>query len=421
MLTEIIRSINAAIGIAFFICYFYQLVYIFIPFIKKEKPHRPVSLHRFAVLISARNEQAVISHLIGSIKNQDYPQDLITIFVCADNCADRTADRAREAGAVVYERNDLDHIGKGWALNFLLSKIDTDYGMDAFDGYFVFDADNLLKSNYITEMNKTFCDGYRVITSYRNSKNYGDNWISAGYGLWFLRESKFLNHSRMLLGTSCSVSGTGFFFSSEVLKKIGNWNFFLLTEDIEFTTYNICEGEIIGYCKDAVVYDEQPTKFIPSWNQRIRWSKGFLQVFGKYGKRLLKGIFCKRIFSCFDMTMVTMPAMVLMSVEILLNFVMGFIQLNQGMTFLSAFTDFFFVLLNKYLLMFFVGALTTITEWKYIRATVFKKILYMFTFPIFLFTYIPIAVAVLFCKVEWKPISHDVGLSVEELESRQFK
>ena len=62
-----------------------------------------------------------------------------------------------------------------------------------FDGYFVFDADNVLEESYIAEMNRTFSDGYEVVTSYRNSKNYGDNWISAGYALWFLRESQFLN------------------------------------------------------------------------------------------------------------------------------------------------------------------------------------------------------------------------------------
>ena len=38
-------------------------------------------------------------------------------------------------------------------------------------------------------MNRTFSEGYEIITSYRNSKNYGDNWITAGYALWFLRES----------------------------------------------------------------------------------------------------------------------------------------------------------------------------------------------------------------------------------------
>lgn len=51
-------------------------------------------------------------------------------------------------------------------------------------------------------MNETFSEGKDIVTCYRNSKNYGDNWISAGYGLWFLRESRYLNGARSRIGAS---------------------------------------------------------------------------------------------------------------------------------------------------------------------------------------------------------------------------
>ena len=76
----------------------------------------------------------------------------------------------------------------------------------------------------------------------RNSKNYGTNWISAGYALWFLRESRFLNGARMKLGTSCAISGTGFLVSSKMIQKDGGWKYNLLTEDIEFSTDHIIRG-----------------------------------------------------------------------------------------------------------------------------------------------------------------------------------
>ena len=77
----------------------------------------------------------------------------------------------------------------------------------------------------------------------------------------------------------------------EILEKCGGWPFHLLTEDIEFTVHNIIRGEKIGFCKNAVLYDEQPVLFSQSWRQRMRWAKGYLQVFGKYGTDLIKGIF----------------------------------------------------------------------------------------------------------------------------------
>jgi cellulose synthase/poly-beta-1,6-N-acetylglucosamine synthase-like glycosyltransferase len=103
---ETLKFINFLIATIFFICYFYQICYIPIPFFIKEKPHKRAGKHRYAVLISARNEEKVIAQLIESINGQTYPKELITTFVMADNCTDNTAELARRVGAVVYERFD---------------------------------------------------------------------------------------------------------------------------------------------------------------------------------------------------------------------------------------------------------------------------------------------------------------------------
>lgn len=419
---EIIKWINYVISIIFMVCYAYQIFYIVVPNIaplfKRKKPHKKAALHKYAVLISARNERSVITQLIDSINNQDYPTELITIFVVADNCTDDTVQLARNAGAVVYERFNDKQVGKGYALNYLLERISEDYEHGSFDAYFVLDADNLLSENYITEMNKTFSDGYNVLTSYRNSKNYDSNWISAGYALWFLREAKYLNQARMLLHTSCAVSGTGFMFSQKILDKMGGWNFFTLTEDIEFTVYNIVNGEKIGYCGTAVLYDEQPVKFSQSWRQRLRWAKGYLQVFRKYGFKLIGGILTKFSFSCFDMTMTIMPAIVLTAIAMIANIITVIFGIASGGNVLIAFQSIFEAIANAYLLMFLVGTITTVTEWKQIHTTPLKKIFYIFTFPLFMFTYVPIAVTAMFAKVEWKPIEHSHAKTLEEVRTK---
>ena len=274
---EKLIMINFTVAAIFFVCYCYQFLYVATALVQKDKPHKEEKAHHFAVLIAARNEAEVIGHLIESIQAQTYQKGNVTVFVVADNCTDNTAQIARNLGAVVYERFNQDKIGKGYAMEYLLDQMERNN--ERFDGYFVFDADNVLDQNYILEMNKTFSDGYDIITSYRNSKNFGDNWISAGYAIWFLWESEYLNRGRMLLGTSCAVSGTGFFFSRRIIEKYDGWKFFLLTEDIQFTVDNVLSGEKIGYCRNAVLYDEQPIKFKQSFRQRLRWAKGFFQVF----------------------------------------------------------------------------------------------------------------------------------------------
>lgn len=412
---EVLKNINVAISIVFTLCYFYQFVYILVQLLlgRRKSNMKDAVDHSFAVLICARNESTVITELIDSIKKQTYSQSLIKTFVMADNCTDDTAALAAKAGAVVYEKNNLEKVGKGYALEELLKFIKRDFG--DFDGYFVFDADNILDKNFISEMNKTFSQGYEIVTSYRNSKNYGDNWISAGYALWFLRESRYLNEARMILNTSCAVSGTGFMFSKRILEKNGGWPFHLLTEDIEFSVKQVIDGEKIGFCKDAVLYDEQPVNFVQSWNQRLRWSKGFLQVFKKYGKDLIKGMF-KGSFACFDMGMVIMPAFLLTFLSILVNTVLFICGLFGICSFVPQLHYLASTIFNAYGLLLLYALLTTVSEWKKIYAPTWKKIIYNFTFPIFIFTYIPISVVAVFKKVSWKPIKHDVsGKSLERV------
>lgn len=212
---------NFCVFIAFTCCYAYQLFYVFVTLTRKPPVREAKKNHRYAVVISARNENAVIGDLIHSIRVQNYPQELIDIFVIADNCTDNTAAVAQEAGAIVFPRFNTEEIGKGYALDYGITCIREHYSQNKYEAYFVFDADNVLDVNYFREMNKVFDGGAIASTSYRNSKNYGSNWITAGYAVWFMREAKYLSQARLTLGTSCAVSGTGFFVSAKIIEEMG--------------------------------------------------------------------------------------------------------------------------------------------------------------------------------------------------------
>lgn len=423
-----IKDLNFAIFIFFTVIYLYRVLYITVGlWSKRRKKDQPldVSQHTYAVFIAARNEEAVIGELIRSIKNQSYPSDLVDIYVAADNCTDQTASVAREYGATVFERFDKKQVGKGYALDFLFKHV-REMGLEEkYEGYFVFDADNLLDENFITEMNRSFDQGYRVLTSYRNSKNYHENWITAGYALWFMHEAEFLNNPRMILGKSCAISGTGFLIHHDIIRRNGGWIHFLLTEDIEFSISEVIQGETIGYCGKAILYDEQPSTFQQSWNQRMRWAKGFYQVFARYGADLVK---CslkadEHSFSCYDMMMTIMPAMLVSIASVFVNSYFFFTALMHPSfysslvmkTTMSAIISSFVM---YYGILFVLGAITTFTERRKILCSRVQKIIYMFTFPLFMFTYIPIAVAALFMKVDWKPIPHTCIKSLQDVRGR---
>ncbi len=425
------------------VCFLYQVVFFVIGALRGEvAPPKAKKLHRYAFFIAAHNEEAVIANLVRSIKDQDYPSELIEVFVVADACTDNTAQLAREAGAIVFERNDLARKGKSWVMDFGFDRILNEYP-DTFEGYFIFDADNVISRDYVSKMNDAFDQGFHVVTSYRNSKNFGSSWISAANATWYLREARFLNNARNICKTSCAVSGSGYLISASVIEGMHGWQFHTLTEDIQFTTFCAIHGIRIGYAP-AEFFDEQPVTFKASWKQRMRWTKGFYQVFFTYGKHLVKSTFRYHRFAAYDMFMTIAPGMLLSIISILFNTIIIVLAatgvMSTGVAIASSVTSVVFCLCNYIVFMFVFGEmqacaaslimtfammyqtffilalLTTIFEYKHIHcAQKWRLVTNLFTFPIFMFSYIPITVAALFLKVDWVPTQHAVNVTLDEV------
>ncbi len=421
---DMIELFNTALAVLLTAAYAYQLFFLVYGLVNRRRQDKQMArtLNRYGVIICARNEAGVIGELIASLRQQKYPRQLLDIYVVADNCTDDTAAIARQAGATVYERFNKVQVGKGYAMDYFFRQLIQADKLSQYAGFFVFDADNLVDPNFVAEMNNTFTSGeYSAITCYRNSKNFGSNWISAGYALWFLRESRFLNFPRQLLGTNCAISGTGFLLSSKVIQENGGWPFHLLTEDIQFSVDCAIRGQRIGYCDRAVIYDEQPTRFSQSWTQRLRWSKGFYQVDAHYVFSLVRRCFAgRRRFSCYDMLMTVAPGMLLTLAALLLNGICAVSCLLlpplQARQVLAVTVEFMAnAVLSFYMGLFMYGVITTITEWNKIYAPTAKKLLYTITFPLFMFTYVPIALSALVRRVEWKPIQHGCATALKEL------
>jgi cellulose synthase/poly-beta-1,6-N-acetylglucosamine synthase-like glycosyltransferase len=408
---------SLGVGLLLAVLYAYQFFYIFVSLVKRPRTYpKTDQTRRYAVVIAARNEENVLPALLKTLREQTYPRENFRVFVVADHCTDGTADVARASGATVLRREGDGPRGKGHALNFLLSHIARTEGLRAYHAYLFFDADNLLRPNFLAEMDKASAAGERIVTCYRNSKNYGTNWISAGYGLWFLRESRHLNNPRALLGVSAAISGTGFLVDAEIIEKNGGWRHFLLTEDIEFTVDSVLHGERVGYCHAAELFDEQPETFKQSYWQRKRWAKGFFQVFYHYGGRLFLGALRLR-WSCIDLLLSILPAFLLsliqlatLTVLLILNWVRyGWFSAPLLGCIASFFTF-------AYVLLLAVGAVTLVTERRSIHCSKGRAVRYLFSFPIFMMTYIPISLAALFSHVEWRPIEHKHVTTVSEIE-----
>lgn len=412
-LLEVMQYISIALGLLIALCYGYQILYLFAPLLMR-KPHLSEGTpRRYAVLIAARNEEQVLPYLLGSIRAQDYPGDLVTTYVVADNCTDRTAQVAQEGGAVCFVRTNDNQKGKGYALHYLLNKIREEGTFHSYDAFLVFDADNVLTPGYITAINQVCSAGYEVFCGFRNSKNFGTNWVSAGHSLWFLHDSVHLNQSRMLLKMPCVVTGTGFGFTRALLERCGGWNFFTLTEDIEFSNWCITQNIRVGYSEKAELFDEQPERFSQSWRQRTRWVQGGIQVSLRYGKRLLQGIRKggRAGFACMEAMTLSLWGYGLGVLCGALSMLCAYFNGGWGNLITAAMTG----LISAYAGSFLMGTMTLLMSWSRIPATTGQKLMSLLAFPLYMFSYIPIGVTAVFRKFHWPPIEHKTAVSHREL------
>lgn len=365
--------------------------------------------NRFAIFIAARNESKVISNLIKSLKNQNYPKDLYTIYVIANNCTDNTEEVSREAGAVILPC-EVPVKTKGDVLKHTFAKFVNDENVDAF---VIFDADNVVDPNFLKEMNNTICSGFNVAEGNRDSKNITDNWLSGSYTLFYYMQNFFFNKARMNMGLSASINGTGFMVTRETIKKYG-FDPHSLTEDVEFTAQCALNGERIAYAERAITYDEQPIKFKDSWNQRKRWSKGMLQCLKLYDLKLFKNFFKKSSMPSLDMAL-TFMAPIVQIVSIILLFVLVAFR-RCGVELFDLFSYLFASGILFFVGTYFIGVIMNIFIFKINKQELKEVTSSIFLFALFIASWIPINIVCILKKdVSWQQITHDRNVNMEKL------
>ena len=392
------------------IFWLYQLLISICSLIKlKDKPLLVNKKHKFMAIIPAHNEEFVVKNLIESLKNQNYPKELLDIYVIADNCTDKTAEIAKEAGAIVYERNHTEGRTKGHALQWFLSKkIEENADYDAFC---VFDADNIVDKNFIKNMNKKLCQGEDVVQGYRDIKNPTDSWISSGYAIFYWMMNRFYHLARYNLGLSPLINGTGFMVRFDVIKPNG-WQTYTLTEDIEFSLQRIIAGKKLGWATDAIVYDEQPVGFKQSWSQRSRWTVGHIQCMGRYTKDLANSVKKNKTLVTFDGLLYIVGSIPMFIITLVLLLVNAIIYMGDGMTKVDLIQSYLMYIIPTFLLPIITGAIIMKLDKKPIKPMIKGLLCY----PLFLVTWLMINFKCLFKReTNWEKIEHVRDIKINEV------
>lgn len=408
-------SINL-IGI-FLIIYVIYFVFVALFALKKPPEYEQTQKKaKFAMIVAARNEEAVIGHLVESMQKLDYPRELYDIIVLPNNCTDNTKEVAKQAGARIYEPKRVIK-SKGDVLQEFFDHVKLHEKEEdwTFDGYCIFDADNLVDKDFLTEMNKAFQSGAKVAQGYRDSKNPYDTVISSSYTIYYLSYNRFYNNARANLGLSALISGCGFMISQELITEMGGWNTKSMTEDIEITTKAVLMGEKVKYVPKAKIYDEQPLTFDVSWKQRARWSTGLIQDSELYSWPLWKQFVKTKNWSAMDIVIffASIAVQFLYAILCVLVIVYDFFLLQDGSLTLNLFIlRGLGIVALSYVGCVIMTVIAIYMEKKSVKK-MWKGILYYW---VFIFSWVPINFICLFKKeTTWHQIDHTRGINMDEM------
>lgn len=288
--------IAGELGLAAIVSYLLLLTAAAFAARRSTAPRQGNPTSRFVIMVPAHNEERLLPELLLNLRQLDYPPELYTVHVVADNCTDRTAELGRQAGAIVHERTDRELRGKGYALEWLLRRI---WELEVpHDAVLILDADSVVSPNFLRVMDARLARGERVIQGYYAVRQPDGAW-SAGLRAVALIVLHYLRpQGRMVLGGSTGLKGNGMVFAAEILRK-HRWSA-SLTEDIEYHMELILAGERATFAPDAVVWAEMPDSLRAAQSQNERWERGRMEMIRRFVPRLLRESWQRRSFLLFD-------------------------------------------------------------------------------------------------------------------------
>lgn len=231
----------------------------------------------YTILVPARDEASVLPMLTQALQRLDYPKDRLDVKLLLEADDEATIFAARRAHLPNYIDIVVVPVGeprtKPKACNF---------GLQRARGEFVtiFDAEDLPEPSQLKKALLAFQKGddnlacVQAKLSYFNAEqNLLTRWFTAEYGAWFDLFLPALHVAKMPI----PLGGTSNHFRTQVLRDLGAWDPFNVTEDADLGI-RLHKAGFRTAVIDSVTYEEANSEFVNWVRQRSRWIKGYLQT-----------------------------------------------------------------------------------------------------------------------------------------------
>ena len=242
---------------------------------RQAPPVPDAELPSYTILVPAYQEQDVIAGMVQCLDNLDYPKDRLEALILVERRDHATKQAIRDANPADFIRVVEIPPGKPQTkprscnAGLLLAKGELIVIYDAEDRP---DRDQLrlTAAHFHGSDDKLACVQAKLMVS-----NAGQSFISRQFALEYCLRYEVTLPGLARLGLPIPLGGTSNHFRTSVLRELGGWDAWNVTEDADLGMR--CSA--LGYrveVVDSITRGEMPHQVKPWTKQRTRWLKGFM-------------------------------------------------------------------------------------------------------------------------------------------------
>src|SRR4029077_5380378 len=244
----------------------------------KSKDYTPL----VAFVLPAWNEADVLGASIDSLMSIDYPSGAWRIYVVDDASTDHTHEVMRQKmaeypGSVFHLRREKGGQGKAHTLNHGIRIILDENWAEA---VMIMDADVLFERLTLRRMVRHLADPeVGGVTAYVKEGSTPPNLLSRFIAFEYITAQAAARRAQNVMGALACMAGGAQLHSRENLRAIGGAiDTSTLAEDTYTTFKTQLAGRRVLIDANAIVWAEEPDSLTALWKQRLRWSRGNLQI-----------------------------------------------------------------------------------------------------------------------------------------------
>ena len=230
---------------------------------------RKKDFYSYLILYPAYNEDRVIVNSVQKFLAQYYPYSCFHVAVISDHMQPETNQKLSELPITLLQPV-FEKSSKAKAMQYAMDQINDDY-----DFIVILDADNVVGSHFLEQLNEECAKGYKAIQCHRCAKN-NDNDIAVLDGVSEEINNTIFRKAHNRVGLSSALIGSGMCFDYQWFKE----NVFKLTtagEDRELEALLLQQKVYIHYEPDIHVFDEKVSNKDNFQKQRLRWMTAQIQ------------------------------------------------------------------------------------------------------------------------------------------------